>query len=138
MISSFLLGKSPDKSFSQDSSDGPSNVETHRRSKSILKNKSESSVSVFRSLQIKCQYLFQKIVNRYFSRKHQPIQKVNDYYPTMHPVQLFRKMVRYVHRNLYNKCLQSTRCSTFDVQSTILVFNRDANTIVQSIHIKNV
>lgn len=40
----FFAGKTADKSFSQDSSDGAANVETHRRSKSILKNKSESSV----------------------------------------------------------------------------------------------
>lgn len=41
----YITGKSPDKSMSQDSSDGSPHVETHRRSKSILKNKSESSVS---------------------------------------------------------------------------------------------
>lgn len=42
----YVIGKSPDKSLSQDSSDGSPIVETHRRSKSILKNKSESSVSI--------------------------------------------------------------------------------------------
>ncbi|XP_031633117.1 potassium voltage-gated channel protein Shab isoform X2 [Contarinia nasturtii] len=36
-------GKSPDKSLSQDSTESTPSVETHRRSKSILKNKSESS-----------------------------------------------------------------------------------------------
>lgn len=93
----FCTGKSPDKSMSQDSSEGSPNAGTHRRSKSILKNKSESSVS--NTFWIPISHFSLAIIQFDICRRVQSTQRVNDSCLTMHLVQQFPRMVRYVHKS---------------------------------------